>query len=274
MEFTELLQRHHSQLYDIEKKNHDINILAHLAIISCRGTLSRMNQIVLDTPFQNEKAEITFFKKIKSIPLSKLIYYSEILNFENRYPKADKKEQATYTKKEIRKINRFYNYNLDFILYVKEDRANYDTIFYTRNNHDSLNYTNLSMYYRAPEFTTSHDFLLGKVKGFDMYIHYLQKKLSYLKNSVFENQEKSNLIWTSSKAALIELIYALQSSGAINGGAAELKEIASVTERVFNIDLKDYYRTFIEIRSRKIQSTKFIDKLKDSLISRMQESDA
>lgn len=55
----------------------------------------------------------------------------------------------------------------------------------------------------------------------------------------------SKLQWTSSKAALTELIYALQCSGAINGGAAELKEIANVTERIFNIDLIDYYRTFI-----------------------------
>jgi hypothetical protein len=138
-----------------------------------------MNQIVLNTPFKNEKDEIIFFKTIKSIPLSTLIYYSEILNFEKQYPKANKKEQTNYTKKEIRKINRFYNYNLDFIQYVKEERANYDTMFYTRSNHDSLNYTNLSLYYHAPEFTTSHDLLLGKVKGFDMYIHYLQKKCFY-----------------------------------------------------------------------------------------------
>jgi len=175
MEFKELLQRHHSQLYQIENKNHSITIQANLSIISCRGTLSRMNQIVLDTPFQNEKDEITFFKKIKSIPLSNLIYYSEVLNFEKQYPKADKKEQATYTKKEIGKINRFYNYNLDFIQYIKEDRTNYDMMFYTRSNHDSLNYTNLSLYYSAPGFTTSHDFLLGKEKALTCILNICKK---------------------------------------------------------------------------------------------------
>jgi hypothetical protein len=105
VEFKELLQRHYTELYEIENKNYDIRKQANLSIISCRRILTKMNQIVLDTPFQNEAAEITFFKKIKSIPLSKLIYNSKILNLENQYPKANKKEQAKYIKKKIRKIN-------------------------------------------------------------------------------------------------------------------------------------------------------------------------
>lgn len=276
MEFKKLLHRLSTQLNQIKNKNDDITKQANLSIISCRRTLSEMNQIVLNTPFKNEESEITFFKKIKAIPLCKLIYYSEILNFENQYPKANKKEQTKYIQKKIKKINKFYSYNLDFIQYIREDRTNFDALFYTRTNYDSLNYTNTSLYYRTPEFSTSHDFLLGKVKGFDMFIYYLQNKLNCLKGNNYVNEEKlkSNLKWTSSKAALTELIYALHSSGALNSGAADLKEIASVTEELFNIDLKDYYRTFIEIRARKIHTTKFIDKLKDSLIHRMEESDA
>ena len=49
--------------------------------------------------------------------------------------------------------------------------------------------------------------------------------------------------------------------------------MASACEQIFNIDLGDFYRTFLEIRSRKINQTKFIDKLKESLIHRMGQSD-
>ncbi len=131
---------------------------------------------------------------------------------------------------------------------MREERANFDTQFYTRTNADISNYTNLSLYRFIPEFTTSHDFLLGKVIGFDMYTHYLQNKLNSLNGDISDNQKKSKLQWTASKTALTELIYALHSSGAINSGAADLKEIACATERIFNVELKDYYRTFIEIR--------------------------
>jgi hypothetical protein len=49
--------------------------------------------------------------------------------------------------------------------------------------------------------------------------------------------------------------------------------MAAVCEQIFNIDLGNYYHTFIEIRSRKSNSTKFIDKLKESLLKRIEESD-
>ncbi|WP_052823423.1 RteC domain-containing protein [Neotamlana sedimentorum] len=68
-------------------------------------------------------------------------------------------------------------------------------------------------------------------------------------------------------------MHSIVRTGVINSGTADIKEEASMCEQVFNIDLGNYYHTFIEIRSRKINNTKFLDKLKESLIDRMEESD-
>jgi hypothetical protein len=87
-------------------------------------------------------------------------------------------------------------------------------------------------------------------------------------------KQSSRLFWTGNKTELIELIYALQSSGAINSGTADIKEMASLFEQIFNIDLGNYYHTFIEIRARKGSKTKFIDKLEEALLRRFEESDA
>jgi len=86
-------------------------------------------------------------------------------------------------------------------------------------------------------------------------------------------QFNSKLFWTGNKVDLIELIYALHATGVVNSGTADIKGIASIYEQMFNIELGDFYRTFLEIRSRKINNTKFIDSLKDALIKRMDESD-
>jgi len=113
-----------------------------------------------------------------------------------------------------------------------------------------------------------------------MLIVYLKTEIYVLENktnnvesdyNAFKNQSK--LFWTANKTDLIELIYALHSSGAVNSGTADIKEMASAREQLFNIELGDYYRTFLEIRSRKINQTKFIDKLKESLAHKMLESD-
>lgn len=89
----------------------------------------------------------------------------------------------------------------------------------------------------------------------------------------YESSDSSQLKWTESKAALVELIYALYSSDSINKGRAEIKEITKLFEILFNVQLGDVYHTFLEVRSRKIERTKFLDYLKESLIRRMEEAD-
>jgi hypothetical protein len=236
-----------------------------------------MSQIVSKTSFINETEEINFFKKIKIQPLSQLVYFIEIRSFEVRYPKVSKNEQKKYLERKIKKVNKFFDYNMEFVQYVREEKSHLDTLYYTRANYNSLNFINTVVYYCPKEFCTSRDMLLGKVIGFENLVNYLQNKLFTLQNPstmhIPEIHKNTKLKWTSSKVALTELIYALHSSGAINSGAADINELASVAERIFNVELGDYYRTFLEIRSRKINRTKYIDNLKESLIKRMQDSD-
>lgn len=42
---------------------------------------------------------------------------------------------------------------------------------------------------------------------------------------------------------------------------------------MFNIDLGDFYHTFMELKARKINRTKFIDSLRDALIKKMDEQE-
>lgn len=111
----------------------------------------------------------------------------------------------------------------------------------------------------------------------DLLQLFLENKLIMLNNN--ENSEKSQrkpnikLTWTASKVALIELMYALHTEGAFNNGAVDLKEIAEYFEYVFEIDLGQYRRTFLEIRARKNDRTKFLATLNDSLQKRMDNQD-
>ena len=109
----------------------------------------------------------------------------------------------------------------------------------------------------------------------------LRNERGDLRNESFANKDIafepeavgiSKLKWTESKTALVELIYSLHSSNSINEGRVEIKRMTQMFEFVFDIDLGDVYHTFTEIRNRKIEQTKFIDLLKDSLLNRMKEA--
>ena len=98
--------------------------------------------------------------------------------------------------------------------------------------------------------------------------------LSYgIPNKLNTLSNGERLGWTASKTDLIELIYALQASGAIKSGTAGIKEMACACEDIFELKLGNVYRTFLEIRERKIDQTKFIDRLKATLLRRMEETD-
>ena len=83
----------------------------------------------------------------------------------------------------------------------------------------------------------------------------------------------NSLKWTASKTALTELIYALYCHRVFNNGNTDIKLIARTFEDAFNIELGDFYHTFMELKARKINRTKFLDSLSKVLIKKMDEED-
>ena len=135
-----------------------------------------------------------------------------------------------------------------------------------------------SFYFEADHtFSTSHDFKVAKILAHDLIQVYLEDKLLIMENrdpkekSQVNSKVKQN--WTGSKVALIELLYALHTEGVFNNGASDLKDIAEYFENVFNIDLGQYHRAFLEIRMRKSDQTKFLNTLKEKLVKQMENTD-
>lgn len=83
---------------------------------------------------------------------------------------------------------------------------------------------------------------------------------------------KVRMTWTGNKVELVELVYAWESAGCFNHGHATIKEIVAYIEVVFNIDLGDYYHTFLEMRNR-VKRTAFLNKLIKFLNDRMDRAD-
>ena len=107
----------------------------------------------------------------------------------------------------------------------------------------------------------------------DLIKVYLEDQLTILEKILVTEKShlnpKTQQTWTSSKVALIELIYALHSEGFFNNVASDLKDAFEFFENTLKIDLGQYHRTFLEIRVKKTNRTKFLDSLKETLIKKM-----
>lgn len=71
----------------------------------------------------------------------------------------------------------------------------------------------------------------------------------------------------------MEQLYSWDTAKCFNNGNTNIKELAEYIETAFNINLGDYYHTFLEMRERKGSRTQFLEKLIKFLNDRMDNLD-
>ena len=250
--------------------------LALAGIEICNTMLSRLQQWVEDHDFENLPSEIYFFKMLKVVPMSYLIFYTEVRTCELRKPKAGIQYQLSFLEKELKKINKFFYRNSDFVHYMELGHTYLDHQYFSRSTIADYPISPLSSYYQFPEFSTSYDMLWAKVKAMNMLIHYIREQLEHLQpgtHFTWQRKKHTVLVWTGSKSALVELIYALYSDQVINHGALDLKSMSSAFEDFFNIKLDQLYKSYSELKERKGSRTKFLEELISKLEQKMHAED-
>ncbi|RXJ45691.1 RteC domain-containing protein [Gelidibacter gilvus] len=278
MKYQELISEYQMHLDALESRTEDILYKAEHGISRTEKFIKLLRQKVLELGFNNTEEEISFFKHVKPQIFSKLIYYVKLFNIESKRPRSSSKFQIKYLNAHINKLQVYFNDNLDFYHYYRRGATTLDAEYFIRGKADLRSPTESYHFFVDDQFATSQDTTVAMIMAYDMLIVYLQQEIEKLEtnNNTYQNAMKnstSKLFWTGSKTELIELIYALQISGAINSGTVDIKELASVFEQLFNVELGNYYHTFMEIRARKSSKTKFMDKLTDSLNRRFEDSD-
>jgi len=242
----------------------------------CQDCLDRMRGAVAEHGFKNASTEIDFFKNVKSGPLSRLIYYTEVRSFQMNVPKWDGQARSEYIKAEIDRINSFLEANLDFRFYMDSGGNDRDERFFTRK---FLNVAPISLsgpYYRDSLFNTSHDGLWARIMGQELYGNFLNDLVSELYRVPNESRSETNATeyrFTMPATAAIELIYALKLAGFINHGDFEIKAFVEFFSETFNLAIKDPYGLFKQIAQRKTDRAKYLNRLTDALLSELETRD-
>lgn len=224
----------------------------------------------------NKQEEIAFFKNSKPLLSSQLIYFNEIYAMELKKPIGNNKTIRKYYQSELAKITAFFETNLEFYTYYRSGTTTNDERYFLR---QQPNKQLVESYYfqMDNQFATSHDFKVAQIIAQEEIKKYIDRQLSNLKSQTAEPHEKSRKQftqqWTAPKVALVELVYALHNMGVFNNGQSTLKTTMDFIEAVFQTDLGQYHRIYLEIRSRKTDRTKFINSLKENLILRMDTAD-
>lgn len=264
------------QIIDLEE---DTTLNKSVKIISLLKTyFNELKSYISEYTFNNETEEIQFFKETKPQISSKLLYYNCIRNLETNRPIGSDIVQKAFTIQQLDLLKDFFDNNIDFYRYYRAHRTDLDKHYFLRSQPDIETYFDSFYFERDQRFSTGYDLKVATILANDMLSNYLNAEL--MKEDLpdghqFDNTniQKVKAKWTGSKVALIELIYAFHTSKCINNGKSDLKRMTSYVENLFDIDLGDVYRTFIEIRSRKGSRVQCLDDLRKKLIARMDDID-
>lgn len=260
------------EINELDLEQNDSIVLYEVVIELILKKLAEVKQYVLSKGFKTVEEEIHFFKKLKPIISSKLIYYNNIYKIETKKPYGGEKTIKKHLNNELSKIKRYFDNNLDFYKYYRTNSTYLDHKYFVRGKYDIK--LSLDTYYFESDhkFSTTHDFKVAKIMANDLLQLYLENQIFAIHGKLRPGSPNV-LKWTGSKTALIELIYSLYTQSVFDNGNADIKSIVKYLENVFDISLGDFYHTFLELKNRKTNRTKFLDALKEGLLRKMDDQD-
>ena len=274
----QLLADLEKQLNFISEESDDLIKRAELSVGVCQRVIAKLRNFILKYKFKDESEEIHFFKEVKPLFCGKLYYFISVYDIESRKPQdSGYKVSKEYLENEVERLRHYFREHIDIYKYYRTESTYLDHKYFVRGIPD-VKISVTSHYFGTDlQFSTSHDFQIAMIRANSTIHIYLQEQLKELEQNevigISQDTPKIRLQWTESKVALVELLYALHSQGVFNNGKAELKDIADFLEKHFEIELGQYYRTFLEVRARKNGRTKFLDSLKESLLKKMDGAD-
>jgi hypothetical protein len=240
--------------------------------IHLTNMLTDLKQRIAEKGFVDEKDEIYFFKYVKPQILGKLIYYNKLYRIETACPASKGKILYKYLASHIDKLQRHgkeYSTESEFYRYYKSGRTDKDWYYFRIGNIELYEGLNSVVFEIDLHFSTYYDYKVARFISDQLLLKYLIKRMSSDDSNVIEshslNHIPNDLLWTDSKSALIELVYALHVSGSISNGRIGISKIALFFEGVFKIKLGDLHHTFHRMKDRSGDKTAFINQLASNL---------
>ena len=172
-------------------------------------------------------------------------------------------------------MHQFSKENSEFVSHWRKQSTYLDSKYFLRYKYDLHTKLAIDLHSYDESFSTSHDNLVAQILANQDYERYLKRKIKKLRNSASDpfEPECSPIKWSGPKAELAELILALNLASCFNGGNIDTSMIVRDIEKNWNVDLGNYYKIVSDIKNRKINRVKFLQKLTDSLNSYFENTD-
>ncbi len=240
-------------------------------------SLTRLKDYVLENPFASPADEIHFFKHVKPQVYCWKIYAFERYSVESWIPKQEDNQIRNFLLGELRTIQRFFRLHDFHYQYYKMQATELDELFFLRGSNLTGSILVPNVGEPDPSFATKGDYLFAKFMALEKLASWIQEQifgLDGLSPVTIGQARPKNLKWTGESINLVEIAYGLWLTGQINNGNASVSEIVKWMEDSLNVQIGRAYRRWTEISRRdRANSTKYIDRMRDAINTRLEEED-
>lgn len=274
-------RKYKEMMQKVENRTASFNLNGENVIDECKDTifvlreqLTELKAYMLSVPFYDKAEEIAFFKYYKPMLLGHLIYFHEILRIESQRPLGEDMLDEYYEKQQEEQ-KMFFDRHVSFFQYYRSGATNLDHYYFLRERHEKEIVVDVYHFDDDSEFSTGYDHLVARIIAMEMLYAFLSRKRTLLNNMPANLLDmKSTYKWTGSSIELVEMVYALNEMGSINDGETPITELVAFIGTLFNIDVKDCYSAYTDMKRRKNDSrTYFLDKMRERLNKRMEQDD-
>ncbi|MEP5613550.1 MAG: RteC domain-containing protein [Cyclobacteriaceae bacterium] len=262
-------------LYELERSLHEIENATTSKIEKCSKKLSHCQLLIRQlrdaylSKLSNDKiGDVDFFKVIKPKFSSELQFQTLLFNYYKSNPRGSLKLKKQYLNECLERESQFISLHSEFYQYTLIGETHLDHIYFERIDYDLRIHSGLE-FPTDLAFSSPADLTLSKLESSQRFIQFLKNELHALKNPTLDPSWEftRNLNWNGSKTDLIELVYALTAAKAID---AELKDTIQLLEKIFNVDLGNFYRTYTDIKLKRNPAS-FLDELKTNLLEKIRK---
>lgn len=264
-----------AQIERIQSEEKDKIESAKACVEVCKTSIRKLREDIVANGFLSKEQEIEFFKIIKPKFHSRLLFYWKIYTTELNRPTGSKEVVRDFLLKEFYKLKLFFESHTSFYHYYRSGDTSYDEQYYTRHGKDLKGHIQFMYVDADPNFSTIYDYQVTRILRNEMLSDYLNKEIAIIESPPIPESTtvKPPLIWSDSKVAFAEMVYAFHASGVFNSSQADIKTVTETLAKAFNVQIGNIYKVLEEIRLRKKNRTVFLDHLKNNLIQRMDRDD-
>ncbi|WP_164735242.1 RteC domain-containing protein [Pseudoflavitalea rhizosphaerae] len=265
----QLLSNLHEQLAQVSNSHNSPLQQSQAALPVCIEHIRQLRKQL--KTFRNipKDQEIHFFKHIKPRFVCEFYFNAMVYRLHYAWPMGDIKKQQHYLENKLLQINQFFETNHHFYFYYRTNSTHLDSTFFVRGQQDVEPSPEHLICGTDPGFYTPRDLMMAELLANYQFQDYLLNQLHQLLPSQMPAPKDSKapvLVWSESKSAFMELIYGLHLSRAFNGGKCDIKTIVAVMSKTFGVELRNIYDYIYHIKMRKLEPTKFTDKMKACLL--------